>query len=64
MISPPLLDIRSTRGIPVLMFRFGMRDAGAFGYFSAAPTVNLDGVVNDFDFTRFLREGRIYPVVL
>jgi hypothetical protein len=36
-----------------------MHDAGLFGYFSRRRVVNLDGVVNDLEYQRQLREGRL-----
>lgn len=39
--------------------RLGMRDAGTFGYFTQQPTINLDGLVNNYEFAEFLKNGRI-----
>ena len=35
----------------------GTRDAGVIGYFSRFPVVNLDGIVNSYDYLRAQREG-------
>jgi len=38
---------------------FAMKDSGVFGYFSNRRTVNLDGVINSFDYQEYLRDGRL-----
>lgn len=38
---------------------FAMKDCGAFGYFSEKRTINLDGVVNNFVYQEYLREGEL-----
>jgi 4-amino-4-deoxy-L-arabinose transferase-like glycosyltransferase len=38
---------------------FAMKDCGTFGYFSDRRTINLDGVVNDFVYQDYLRDGRL-----
>ena len=35
----------------------GSRDAGVIGYFSRFPVVNLDGLVNSYDYLRAQKEG-------
>jgi len=35
----------------------GMRDSGAFGYFCEPPTVNLDGLVNDYRLRQYEDSG-------
>ncbi len=37
----------------------GMTDCGLFGYFCKYPTVNLDGVINGFEYQKALSEGRL-----
>jgi hypothetical protein len=37
----------------------GMTDCGLFGYLSERPTVNLDGVINGYDYQDALRDGRL-----
>jgi hypothetical protein len=37
----------------------GMTDAGLFGYFSRRPTVNLDGVINGYEYQEALRDHRL-----
>lgn len=36
-----------------------MRDNGIFGYFCERPCINLDGLVNDYDYQRCLSQGRL-----
>jgi hypothetical protein len=38
---------------------FAMKDSGCFGYFSERRTINLDGMVNDFEYQRYLRDGSL-----
>ena len=38
---------------------FAMKDAGIFGFFSERQVVNLDGVVNNTQFQKVLKEGRL-----
>jgi hypothetical protein len=38
---------------------FGMSDSGVFAYFSRRTTVNLDGLVNNFEYLDMLRQGRL-----
>ncbi len=38
---------------------FAMTDAGYFGYFSGRATVNLDGVINGFEYQAALGAGRL-----
>ncbi len=40
--------------------RLGVWDAGATGYFADFPVVNLDGLVNDYEFLRTYNELRSY----
>ena len=35
----------------------GSHDAGVIGYFSSVPVVNLDGLVNSYDYLRAVRDG-------
>ena len=35
-----------------------MKDAGFMGFFSGRPVVNLDGLVNSFEYQDFLKDGR------
>lgn len=37
----------------------GMTDCGLFGYFCDRPTVNLDGVINGYEYQSALRDGRL-----
>jgi hypothetical protein len=37
----------------------GMTDCGLFGYFCGRPTVNMDGVINGYDYQAALRDGRL-----
>lgn len=37
----------------------GMRECGLFGYFCGRPTVNLDGVINGYDYQEALRDHRL-----
>ncbi len=37
--------------------RIGMKDCGAFGYFSNHSVTNLDGIINNFDYQRYLAQG-------
>jgi hypothetical protein len=37
----------------------GIADAGVFGYFSGRRTVNLDGVINGFEYQEALRDHRL-----
>jgi hypothetical protein len=36
----------------------GMNDAGTLGYFSERKVVNLDGVINNYEYQDYLRNGR------
>jgi hypothetical protein len=38
---------------------FALRDAGVFGYFSDRRTINLDGLMNSYEYQREVREGRL-----
>jgi hypothetical protein len=38
---------------------FALRDAGVFGYFSDRPTINLDGLINSYEYQQYVREGRL-----
>jgi hypothetical protein len=38
---------------------FAIHDAGCFAYFSDRPTVNLDGVINSYEFQDAILEGRL-----
>ncbi len=38
---------------------FAMKDAGIFGFFSERQVINLDGVVNNIQFQKVLKEGRL-----
>jgi len=38
---------------------FGMTDAGIFGYYSERRVVNLDGVVNNREYQRYLRNRQL-----
>jgi len=38
---------------------FAMKDCGAFGYYSERTTINLDGMVNDFEYQEYLRRGEL-----
>jgi hypothetical protein len=38
---------------------FAIRDCGIFGYFSERRTINLDGVVNNFDYQKYLGDGKL-----
>jgi len=38
---------------------FAMHDAGCFAYFAERPTVNLDGVINSFEFQDVIRDGTL-----
>jgi hypothetical protein len=38
---------------------FALRDAGIFGYFSERPTINLDGLINSYDYQQYVRDGRL-----
>jgi hypothetical protein len=38
---------------------FAMKDCGAFGYYSERTTINLDGMVNDFEYQQYLRRGEL-----
>lgn len=37
----------------------GMTDCGLFGYFCGRPTINLDGVINGYEYQTALRDGRL-----
>jgi hypothetical protein len=39
--------------------RVGSWNAGVLGYYSHRPVVNLDGLVNDFDYLTFRKENRV-----
>lgn len=39
--------------------RIGMKDAGAFGYFSERAVSNLDGVISNYAYQEALRDGRL-----
>lgn len=38
---------------------FAMHDAGCFAYLAERPTVNLDGVINSFEFQEAVKEDRL-----
>jgi hypothetical protein len=38
---------------------FAMKDAGHFGYFSERNTINLDGLVNNFEYQEILKEKHL-----
>ncbi len=38
---------------------FAMRDCGIFGYFSDRRTINLDGLVNDYEYQDYVSQGRL-----
>jgi len=38
---------------------FALRDAGIFGYFSDRPTINLDGLINSYEYQQYVRDGRL-----
>jgi len=38
---------------------FAMKDCGVFGYYSQRTTINLDGLVNDFEYQEHLRSGQL-----
>lgn len=38
---------------------FAMSDAGNFGYFSKRAVINLDGVVNNFEYQRVIKERKL-----
>jgi len=38
---------------------FAMKDCGVFGYFSDRRTINLDGVVNNIDYQKYLRDDKL-----
>jgi hypothetical protein len=38
---------------------FALGDAGVFGYFSERPTINLDGLINSYEYQHYVREGRV-----
>jgi hypothetical protein len=38
---------------------FALRDAGVFAYFSGRPTINLDGLINSYEYQNYVREGRL-----
>lgn len=38
---------------------FAMKDAGVFGYFSRRSTMNLDGLVNDFNYHEVIADRRL-----
>jgi hypothetical protein len=38
---------------------FALRDAGVFGYFSDRPTINLDGLINSYEYQNEIRKGRL-----
>jgi hypothetical protein len=38
---------------------FALGDAGVFGYFSERPTINLDGLINSYEYQLYVREGRV-----
>ena len=38
----------------------GLRDAGVFGYFSETHTVNLDGVINGYEFQQAILDGNLH----
>jgi hypothetical protein len=40
---------------------FALNDAGVFSYFSGRRVINLDGLVNSFDYQEVLRDRRLNP---
>jgi hypothetical protein len=38
---------------------FALRDAGIFGYFSQRATINLDGLINSYEYQEYVRDGRL-----
>ncbi|MEZ4823136.1 MAG: hypothetical protein R2942_12255 [Ignavibacteria bacterium] len=38
---------------------FAMKDAGHFSYFSGREVINLDGLVNSFEFQEILKDGKL-----
>jgi hypothetical protein len=38
---------------------FALRDAGVFGYFSDRRTINLDGLINSYEYQNEVRDGRL-----
>jgi len=38
---------------------FAMKDCGCFGYYSERTTINLDGLVNDFEYQEYLKRGAL-----
>ncbi len=38
---------------------FALQDAGVFGYFSERRTINLDGLINSYEYQQYVREGRL-----
>jgi hypothetical protein len=45
-------------GHPGVVERIGSWDAGAIGYFSHQPVINLDGLVNSYEYYEAARAGR------
>lgn len=43
--------------------RIGMKDCGVFGYFSGRSVTNLDGIINNFAYQRYLGQGRLADYV-
>src|SRR5829696_4331117 len=43
--------------------RVGSWNAGVLGYFAAQPVVNLDGLINGFDFLPYLRDKRLHHYI-
>ena len=37
---------------------FAMKDCGTFGYFSERRVINLDGIINNFEYQEYLKEGK------
>ncbi len=37
----------------------GLRDAGAFGYYSNTSTVNIDGLINGYEFQTAMADGKV-----
>jgi hypothetical protein len=45
--------------------RIGMTDCGAFGYFCRCIVINLDGVINSFDYyENYLRTGQVHQYLV